>query len=191
MKIPAPNASLDYLPHFISLSRARALEKRLKDEIAFSQDKISLYGKAYDIPRLQAWFGDASYTYSGLKMNPQPWTPALLEIKHMVEEKTHCLFNSALVNLYRNHQDSVGWHSDDEPELGDNPMIASVSLGAKRTFKLKHKNTAEKLDIPLVEGSLLIMSGETQRYWQHAVLKEKCNTAPRINITFRQLVLAQ
>jgi len=188
MKIPAENAILDYFPNFISLDQARSLEKRLHEEVAFSQDQISMYGKVLDIPRLQAWFGDGSYQYSGIMMNPQPWTPALLEIKQLVEEKANCQFNSALVNLYRNHQDSVGWHSDDEKELGVNPIIASISFGAKRMFKLKHKQTQAKLDVPLIEGSLLIMSGETQHYWQHAVLKEKTNPGSRINITFRQLV---
>ena len=187
MKIKAQNALLNYYPSFFDTQVARTLTKSLLSEVAFSQDTITLYGKQHNVPRLQAWFGSAGYQYSGLLMKPLSWTPSLLAIKEKVEHFSGYQFNSALVNLYRNQHDSVSWHSDDEPELGKHPVIASISLGATRTFKLKHKESKENLTIPLVEGSLLMMEGETQEYWQHAVLKEKKVSGPRINITFRQL----
>ena len=154
------------------------------------QDEIFVYGRAVRIPRLQAWYGDnqQSYQYSGLTMLALPWTAVLLDIKQAVESYSGCQFNSCLVNLYRDGNDSVSWHSDDEPELGTNPVIASVSLGAKRDFQLKHKMSGKKLSVPLTSGSLLLMAGETQHYWQHCIAKSKRVESPRINLTFRQIV---
>lgn len=139
------------------------------------------------IPRLQAWYGDnyQAYTYSGLTMKALPWTPELGELRKRIEQHTGFLFNSCLANLYRDGNDTVGWHSDDEPELGVNPTIASLSLGESRDFQLKHKITKEKLTIPLKTGGLLLMSGETQHYWQHCIPRTKRVKSPRINLTFR------
>lgn len=187
MKIPASNAQLDYLPNFLDVGRARSMFDTLMQEVPFKQDDIVLFGQQRKIPRLQAWYGDFPYQYSGLLMQPQPWSQALMTLKSDIENYCQCQFNSALINLYRDNQDSVAWHSDDEAELGRNPVIASLSLGASRDFKLKHKFTDEKHTIPLVEGSLLVMAGETQHYWQHAVLKSKKVAGPRINLTFRQI----
>ena len=200
MKIAANNAELWLFPNFIKLGQSQALFHYLQSTVAWRQDQLTMYGKLIDIPRLQAWFGDAeaSYSYSGLTLKPQPWLPALAKLKTTLSEQCQAVlaesghasqlnFNSALANLYRDNQDGVAWHSDDEPELGANPVIASVSLGASREFNMKHKVSGEKLTIPLTSGSLLLMAGETQRYWQHAILCSKKGSAPRINLTFRQI----
>ena len=139
-------------------------------------------------PRLIAWHGDpeASYSYSGLTVQPTPWTTLLTSLKAKVEEVVPGFpFNSVLLNLYRNGKDSIAWHSDDEPELGENPTMASVSLGAVRKFSLKHKVTKEVHDINLASGSLLVMAGRTQTYWMHQVPKTKRPVGERINLTFR------
>lgn len=200
MQIQADNAQLWLFPNFIKSSQAQALFKHLQTEVQWQQDQLEMYGKSVDIPRLQAWFGekDANYAYSGLTMKPLPWLPVLAKLEKSLTVQCQTIinnngdsrainFNSALANYYRDNNDAVGWHSDDEPELGINPIIASVSLGATREFKLKHKITSEKLNIPLTSGSLLLMAGETQSYWQHAILRSKKVIAPRINLTFRQI----
>lgn len=149
-----------------------------------------MYGKQVLIPRLQAWYGDenARYQYSGLTLNTLPWISTLLSLKEDIEQMTGCQFNAVLANYYRNHNDTVGWHSDDEPELGISPVIASLSLGDTRNFKMKHKYLDEKLTIPLSSGSLLIMSGNTQAYWQHCLPRTKQVKSPRINLTFRKVI---
>ena len=154
-------------------------------ETNWQQDQLSMYGKLVDIPRLQAWYGEFIYSYSGLTMQPQAFTPLLSHIKKQIEAHTGHQFNGLLVNCYRNQHDTVGWHSDDEVELGNNPVIASLSLGEERNFQLKHKVTGEKLSFPLKSGSLLIMAGETQHYWQHCLPRTKKEKAARINLTFR------
>ena len=159
----------------------------LKSEINWKQEGMKMYGKEVLFPRLTAWYAEdgKTYKYSGLVNIPQEFTPNLLKIKEMVELKTGKKFNSALLNYYRNGQDSMGWHSDDEPELGKNPVIASVSLGAARKFQFKHKTMPKSLiNINLSPGSLLIMQGATQHHWLHQVPKVK-DALERINITFR------
>lgn len=159
----------------------------LKSEINWKQEGMKMYGKEVLFPRLTAWYAEdgKTYKYSGLVNIPQEFTPNLLKIKEMVELKTGKKFNSALLNYYRNGQDSMGWHSDDEPELGKNPVIASVSLGAARKFQFKHKTMPKSLiNINLSPGSLLIMQGATQHHWLHQVPKIK-DAGERINITFR------
>lgn len=162
----------------------------MQKELDWRQDEISLYGKQILIPRLQAWYGDKEsfYQYSGLSLTPTPWTERLLILKKKVENNLECSFNSMLANLYRDQKDSVSWHSDDEQELGLRPTIASLSFGAERVFQLKHKKTGERFKLPLQSGSLLIMAGDTQRYWQHAVLKQQRHIGPRINLTFRKII---
>jgi alkylated DNA repair dioxygenase AlkB len=131
---------------------------------------------------------EAVYTYSGTTFAPNAFTPSLLQIKTDIESFTESKFNSVLANLYRNGQDSMGWHSDDEPELGSNPIIASLSLGEERVFKLRHrKDKTLKMDVPLPHGSLLVMSGAMQHQWQHALPKSARAMSPRINLTFRQV----
>ncbi|MGZ4044594.1 MAG: alpha-ketoglutarate-dependent dioxygenase AlkB family protein, partial [Bacteroidia bacterium] len=147
------------------------------------------YGKMIDLPRLTAWYGenDKPYKYSGIPMNPHPWTSDLLRIKEKIEKEAGTEFSSVLLNLYRKGQDSVNWHSDDEKELGTNPVIGSVSFGETRVFQLKHKydTKLKKIDIPLTHGSFLLMKGTTQHYWQHQIPKTTREIKPRINLTFR------
>jgi len=166
------------------------LVNTLFDELQWQQDKLKFYGKIVDIPRLQAWYGEygVHYTYSNLTMVAKPWTPTLLQLKNIISQYCQSSFNAVLANCYRDNCDSVGWHSDDEPELGQNPVIASLSLGGTRTFHLKHKHTGEKFKLPLQSGSLLVMSGKTQHYWQHAILKTKQKAVMRINLTFRNIL---
>lgn len=159
-------------------------------EINWQQDQLTMYGKQVNIPRLQAWYGNPEheYTYSGLTLTPLLLTPTLITLKEKVEGFINFSFNSLLANLYRNGNDSVSWHSDDEPELGRMPTIASLSFGDTRNFQLKHKTTGDKLNIDLTSGSLLLMAGPTQHFWSHCVPKTKRVKSPRINLTFRQII---
>ena len=163
--------------------------QNLLAEVNWRQDQIKFYGKEIKIPRLTAWYGDSgkSYTYSNITMNPIPWTPILLTIKKRVEEIAKISFNSVLINLYRDGKDSMGLHSDDEPELGKDPIIASVSFGGVRKFRLRHRfnKTLAKVELNLTHGSLLMMQGKTQEYWQHQIPKTAKSVMPRINLTFR------
>lgn len=187
INLTAPNATLYFEPNFLSMSESLRLYKDLIDNLNWQQDNIFVYGREVAIPRLQAWYGDNSqtYTYSGLSMQAMSWTQTLAELRNRIEQHSGFRFNTCLANLYRDGNDSVGWHSDDEPELGVNPVIASLSLGESRDFQLKHKVTKEKLTIPLKTGSLLLMSGETQHFWQHCIPRTKRVKSPRINLTFR------
>jgi alkylated DNA repair dioxygenase AlkB len=159
------------------------------DETAWRQEEITVYGKAYLQPRLSAWYGDLAYSYSGIRLEPLPWTPTLLDIKRRVETLVKHRFNSVLLNYYRDQNDSMGMHSDDEHELGPEPAIASLSLGEERTFLLKHKSrkALKTVKLALAAGSLLLMQGQTQQYWQHGINKERQVCAPRINLTFRSI----
>ena len=142
-------------------------------------------------PRLSAWYGDPSarYAYSGLSLEPIPWFPVLAEIKAEVEAASGAVFNSVLANLYRDGADSMGWHSDDEPELGERPVIASASFGAIRRFRLRHRHRREldPVAVPLNHGSLLIMKGDTQSNWKHQIPKTRKVSEPRVNLTFRTI----
>lgn len=190
MNITAADATIEYFPEFIPMGERFSLFEWLLDNVPWQQDDIVMYGKKMPIPRLQAWFGDinADYGYSGITLTTLPWLPALKQLKTEIEHKTQSTFNAALVNLYRDGNDTVGWHSDDEPELGLQPTIASISLGETREFQLKHKVSKEKLSIRLTSGSLLVMSGNTQHCWQHCVPRSKRVQSPRINITFRKII---
>lgn len=161
----------------------------LYQELAWRQDEITLFGKTHPIPRLQAWYGDpdAYYTYSRIKLTPLAWTPTLLKIKKICEDISGQEFQGVLCNLYRDGRDYAAWHSDNEKELGQNPTIASVSLGAKRRFQLKHMQ-GEREAIELESGSLVVMSGELQEFWKHQLAKTQKTCGPRINLTFRPLV---
>ncbi len=184
------DAEIIYYPSFYNKEVADSYYQQLRDETAWQQDDIKIFGKVYPQPRLTAFFGepDKNYTYSGITMEPLPFTGLLKKIKTDVESITGTVFNSVLLNLYRNGKDSNGWHSDDEPTLGKNPVIASLSLGAERKFQLRHKSDkTAKSAINLEHGSLLLMKGETQHFWQHQVPKTKKQVDPRINLTFRVL----
>jgi alkylated DNA repair dioxygenase AlkB len=166
-----------------------ALFEALIQEIEFDVKHVTLYGRRYAIPRLQAWYGDRGkvFTYSGMRLEPMPWTATLSYLKGYVAQTVGADFNSVLINLYRNGRDSVSWHSDDERELGPEPVIASLSLGATRRFSMRHRNgrAAGRYALDLPSGSLLVMRGCTQHYWQHAVLKTRRQVGARINLTFR------
>ena len=177
-------------PTFFQAKEANKFLHVLGRDIAWKSELIKLYGKYHSIPRLTAWYGDPGtiYRYSGLKTEPHPWTSQLIAIKHRIEPLCCTKFNSVLLNFYRKGSDSVAWHSDDEPELGVNPIIGSVSLGQERKFQLKHKhNKSLKQSIPLPHGSLLIMRGSTQNNWLHRIPKSSRTQAPRINLTFRAI----
>ena len=151
---------------------------------------IKIFGKTHQIPRLQAWYADneIEYTYSGKKLQRHNWNNLLLEIKEKIENITSFKFNSVLANLYRDGNDSMGLHSDDEKELGNNPVIASLSLGESREIYFKHKNKKSNLVIPQVSGQLMVMHGKTQEYWKHEIKKTKKIKKPRINLTFRNII---
>ena len=153
-----------------------------------------MWDKTYLQPRLVAWYGDegASYEYSGKRYEALPWTPLLLDLRERVEGAAAVRFNSVLLNYYRDQRDSVAMHSDDERELGSEPVIASLSLGETRTLVFRHKSDrAQKtMRLPLESGSLLLMKGPTQRCWQHGVPKETRPCGPRVNLTFRQVLTA-
>lgn len=184
-----PSGHLLWLPNYFTSEQASAYHHQLLEQLAWRQDNIMMFGKQIAIPRLQAWYGDASYTYSNLKLEPLPWNPLLNSLKAHCEKVAGSQFNSVLANLYRDGHDSNGWHSDDEKELGTNPVIASMSFGAERRFLLRHKMTGEKVEFNLTSGSLLIMAGETQHHWQHTIPKTKRFVEPRINLTFRKVLV--
>jgi alkylated DNA repair dioxygenase AlkB len=146
-----------------------------------------MYGRKVNFPRLTAWYGDTDrpYSFSGITLQPKGWLPALLEIKEKLETAAATSFNSVLLNLYRDGNDSISWHTDAEPELGINPIIGSVNFGQPRIFQLRHRETKEKVEIELAHGSALIMRGELQHYWQHQVPKTTKSMKERINLTFR------
>jgi alkylated DNA repair dioxygenase AlkB len=175
-----------YEPAFLEPAFAdRALET-LAAETAWRQESIRMFGRSVAIPRLTAWCGDlgTTYTYSGLTNEPAPWTPLLEELRERVSRAAGARFNSVLLNLYRSGADGMGWHADNEPEIGDAP-IASLSLGAQRTFQLKHRTDEERRQVVLAHGSLLLMYAPTQRHWLHGVPKQKNVAGRRINLTFR------
>jgi alkylated DNA repair dioxygenase AlkB len=153
------------------------------------QQQIKIYGKKYLQPRLSAWYGDEAYSYSGILLKPRPWTDTLLELKHRVESIIDHQFNSVLLNYYRDQNDSMGMHSDDEPELGKQPVIASLSLGEERSFLLRHKYRKDigSVKLSLSSGSMLVMKGDTQSHWKHGITKERKPCGPRINLTFRKV----
>jgi alkylated DNA repair dioxygenase AlkB len=190
-KIPMSDAEV-YLLRYLPLGRpADAMMKELITEIPWRAEKIVVWGKAFLQPRLIAWYGEEgrNYTYSGISLEPLPWTLLLREIKSGVEAVAKAGFNSVLLNYYRDNRDHMGFHSDDERELGERPIIASLSLGEERTFVLKHKTDklVKPVRLKLASNSLLLMLGETQKNWKHGIVKEARFRGPRINLTFRQI----
>lgn len=175
---------IHYAEAFYAPTQADALFARLKSEVAWKQETGPF---KHPLPRLTAWYADTgvSYYYSGITNQPQPWLPLLLDVKQRVETAAGHTFNSLLLNYYRSGQDSIGYHADDEPELGTNPVIGSLSFGGTRQFVLKHNDTKEKLTYELAHGSLLIMAGTCQHFWKHALPKTTRDVGERINLTFR------
>jgi alkylated DNA repair dioxygenase AlkB len=189
LPLALPQADLRYNASFLPTAEADTLLGELTAEVEWEQRPIRIFGREMPQPRLTAWYGDpaARYAYSGLHWEPRPWTPTLQALRQRVEAATGTRFNSLLLNLYRTGQDSMGWHADDEPELGPTPAIASLSLGATRRFRLRPRAGSghAPLSLDLPNGSLLLMHGTTQQYWQHALPKTARLVGPRLNLTFR------
>ena len=186
-----PNAELIYVPNFFDKELANQYFDRINTETDWQHNDITVFGKTYKEPRLTALYSDTDqpYGYSNLIMYPKPFTNVLKGIKSKVEAFSDYNFNTLLINLYRNGDDSNGWHADNERELGVNPIIASVSFGEERPFHFKHRTIKEERHKLILEhGSLLIMKGEMQHHWLHQIAKTKKQVAPRINLTFRQLI---
>lgn len=181
-------ADLDYQPGWLDAATAQNWFAQLQAKTPWEQPSLLIHGREYPVPRLLAWYGDAeaSYRYSGLVHQPLPWTPLLAEIRERVQAYCGQALNGVLINYYRDGSDSMGWHSDDEAELGRNPLVASLNLGGARRFDLRRKGGSGIEHSLLLEGgSLLVMRGATQHYWQHQVAKTRKVVAPRINLTFR------
>ena len=191
-KYDLPDADIKLFDEFFTQKESESLYKNLIEKIEWQQYPITLFGKTMNQPRLTAFYGDEgkSYSYSSLHLKPMPWNEDLKLIKTKIEKVTNTVYSSVLLNYYRDGGDSMGWHADDEKELGKNPTIASVSFGATRSFQLKHNNKIElkKFDIPLTNGSLLLMKGTTQHFWKHQIPKSAKPLSPRINLTFRLIV---
>jgi len=191
-------AELLYVQKWLNAEEAQRLFEEFQHQLPWQQPEIRVAGRTLPIPRLQCWYGDpqARLKYSGKVFEPLPWSASLAALRARLIDYCACPFNSVLVNLYRDGQDSVGWHADDERELGTNPCIASVSLGQRRSFQIKPKrnyarNSGSASDdrwvFDLGEGDLLVMRGTTQQHWQHALPKSQKNLGPRINLTFREV----
>ena len=185
-----PGADLRYQPQWLPHDEADALFVALREGIPWERHCLRLFGRDVDAPRLSCWIGDADavYTYSRTRFVPHPWPPTLLAIRRRLRDACGTDFNGVLANLYRDGSDSMGWHADDEPELGPRPLIASLSFGAARRFSMHHHSDhSRKLAIELAHGSLLLMGGDTQSQYRHALPKTARAVGPRINLTFRRL----
>jgi alkylated DNA repair dioxygenase AlkB len=194
---PAPGETLlpcdgdvRHLGFLYSRAHADSLYENLLQNIDWSQDEMVMFGKKVTTKRKVAWYGDIglNYRYSNVVKTATLWTPELLDIKERIETKTPTTFNSCLLNLYHSGEEGMGWHSDDEPELGLQPVIGSLSLGASRRFLFRHRSSGQKMEILLESGSLLLMAGETQHYWQHSIPRMARVKKGRINLTFRNII---
>jgi alkylated DNA repair dioxygenase AlkB len=194
-RLALPDAEIYYLPALALEQAPEEILAQLVEQVPWRGEEITVYGKRYLQPRLTAWFGDpdARYSYSGISLEPLPWTDLLAKLRARVEEAAGARFNSVLLNYYRDHNDRMGLHSDDEPELGEYPIIGSLSLGAERTFVLRHKKRKDvrPFRMRLASGSLLLMKGETQHRWKHGIEKEHRACGPRVNLTFRRIILSR
>lgn len=192
---PLLGGQLQVLPQLLSVPEADRLLAALLSAVDWERKEIRIFGRRVPSPRWTAWYGDpgACYHYSGLSLEPLPWIDPLLEVRKRVEDASDCLFNGVLLNLYRDGRDSMGWHSDDEADLGRDPTLASLSVGAERRFLLRRKQRdtrarRETLEILPGHGSLLLMRGSLQRDWQHSVPRTRRAVEPRINLSFRTIV---
>jgi alkylated DNA repair dioxygenase AlkB len=191
--LPLPDAELAFETQWLVPAAADALLAALQETIAWEIHRIRLFGREHASPRLSCWIGDpdASYRYSGTRFEPRPWPAALPPIRRRLHDEFGIDFNSVLANRYRDGRDAMGWHSDSEPELGPAPAIASLSLGATRRFVLRHRTQSDlKLALDLPHGSLLVMRGDTQRYYRHALPRTIRPVGERINLTFRRILPA-
>lgn len=182
------DAELDYLPRWVDPALADSWLHALVEQTPWQQPELFIHGRYHRTPRLTAWYGDpaARYRYSGKIHQPLLWTPLLDEIRQQVVRAVGQPLNAVLLNYYRDGQDSMGWHSDAEPELGRNPLIASLNLGGSRRFDLRRVgSTRIEHSLTLEHASLLVMRGPTQHHWQHQVAKTRQACAPRLNLTFR------
>lgn len=188
-RIDLPDADVRYWPQALDAERADGLFSRLRAGVDWQQEHVVIFGTPRLVPRLVAWHGDADaqYTYSGTAHEPRAWTEELRELREVAEALTGHRYNSVLLNLYRDGRDGMGWHADDEPELGREPAIASFSLGATRRFRLRHRRSRNVVELELGHGSLLSMAGPTQRHYVHAVPKTARPVGERINLTFRRV----
>lgn len=189
-RLDLPDADVRFFPGFFGAEDADRLLAELSRTITWRQETIETADATIPLPRLTAWYGDPgrSYTYSGITMRARPWSEPLLQIRARIEEASRASFNSVLLNLYRDGRDGVGWHSDDEPELGELPVIGSVSFGGTRSFVLRHKRRKDlRVEVTLSHGSYLLMQGATQRHWKHRVPRTTDAVEPRINLTFRRI----
>ena len=171
---------------------ADELLRLLLEEVPWQSHNLVLFGKKITEPRLSAWVGDegVAYTYSGVRRAPEPWTPTLDSLRQLCESHVAprfpgTVFNSVLANLYRSGEDAMGWHADDEPELGPTPVIASLSFGDERRFDFRHRISGDSASMALPHGSLLVMSGATQQHWKHRIARTKSSHSPRVNLTYR------
>ncbi|MGA9420963.1 MAG: alpha-ketoglutarate-dependent dioxygenase AlkB [Rhodanobacteraceae bacterium] len=190
MNLQLPGADVRYAAHAFDVAKADQLFAALLQEIAWEQYRLRLFGRRIAAPRLSSWIGDAdaSYRYSGTRFEPQPWTPTVARLRDDLNARLGALFNSVLANRYRDGRDSMGWHADDEPELGARPLIASLSFGAPRRLRLRTcSDRRVALSIELAHGSLLVMAGDTQRLYQHELPKTEARIGERVNLTFRRI----
>ncbi len=190
--IKADNLSVEYIENFFDFDQSQLYMKHLTNDIKWKREKIRMWGREIITKKRIAWYADEgkSYTYSGSTFHPEQWNELLLEIKKYVEHYIKFQFNSVLLNEYPNGKVGMGWHSDDERELGIDPIIASLSFGANRDFIFKHKTdkSFENIKIHLKSGSLLLMLGSTQHHWKHSLPKRLKVREPRINLTFRKIL---
>ena len=183
-------SDFNYIANFLDRDRGFWLLEHLHHELDWQQQEIRLFGRKMLQPRLSCWYGDreAHYSYSGLQLRPLPWHPALLELRDLLQESLQFPFNSVLANAYRDGCDSMGWHADDEKELGPEPVIASLSLGSCRRFSLRSQVDRKTSSMLLGHGSLLLMRGKSQRNYNHSIPKTTRAVGLRINLTFRQVL---
>jgi alkylated DNA repair dioxygenase AlkB len=190
-RLPLPDADVSILRDLDTHAPHELIFERLLRDTKWQQREMNMYGRKVLQPRLTAWYGDPdrTYVYSGIRNSPLPWTDLLRELKRRIEDCTDETYNSVLLNYYRDNNDSMGFHSDDEKELGPEPSIASLSLGDRRTFLFRHKHLkdSDTIAVPLPSGSVLLMKGATQRNYKHAINREARPCGPRINLTFRRI----
>ena len=187
---PFNGGNLALLGKLYSAERCHSLLDKLITTVNWNNDYCIVYGRKFHIPRLQAWYGNEGiqYNYSNNLLKTQPWSESLLAIKHDVQQRTACEFNSVLLTFYRNGNDYVNWHADDEDELGSDPVIASLSLGATRAFQYRHRPNGLTGNVHLRNGDLLLMQSAFQANWEHRVPSEPTINASRINLTFRKVI---
>jgi alkylated DNA repair dioxygenase AlkB len=190
LESPESRADMLFWPHFLTIKQADELLAQSIANLPWRQDMIKMFGREIPVPRLQNWYADrlgTTYTYSGIQLSAVLFPSWLDNLRKSIQDHSGHPFNRALANYYRDGSDSVDWHADDEPELGPDPVIASLSLGAERTFQLRHNTTGEKVSIKLPHGSLLFIGPKVQTYWQHRIAKVRELQEPRVNFTFRYM----